>query len=307
MSKLISPKMKTLLMVLAVIYVGFTAVFLYYYLQYNDRRSVEDIAGMVAGGVELVLNEHVVTHEGRVLVRTVTPEGDNGAPLTLYEPLEPGAEVPEGAEVIEVEAAELDAHVLINQETAPGVLPRLALADSPEPSTGFLVRGEGAPIGPNATAIYQILNFLVLLLALIAVGWKPLIEALDQRAEKIQSDITAAETDRQEAATLKSQYDGMLDRGRRERSELIAKGEEVAKRERERMLAKTDEETKRLLANAEQEVTAKETQLRQQLSGELLTLTRDLSGRLLKREVTPEDHKEMVDEFVQKLQQGPNA
>lgn len=305
MSKLISPRMKTLLTVLAVIYVGFTAVFVYYYLQYNDRRSVEDIARMVAGGRELVLNEHVVTRQGEVVVRTV--ETDNGEPLTFYEPLEPGAEPPEGAEVVEVEAAELDAHVLINQETAPVVLPRLALAESPDPSTGFLVRGEGAPIGPNATAIYQILNFLVLLLVLIGIGWKPLIEALDQRAEKIQSDITAAETDRQEAATLKSQYDGMLDRGRRERSELIAKGEEVAKRERERLLAKTDEETKRLLANAEQEVTAKETQLRQQLSGELLTLTRDLSGRLLKREVTPEDHKEMVDEFVQKIRQGPKA
>ena len=58
--------------------------------------------------------------------------------------------------------------------------------------------------------LWTIITFLVVLLVLWKWAWKPIVEALDARAEKIRGDIENAEKARQDAEKLLEQHQEMM-------------------------------------------------------------------------------------------------
>ena len=59
--------------------------------------------------------------------------------------------------------------------------------------------------------LWTIITFVVLLLILWKTAWRPVVEALDARAEKVRSDIENADRARQEAEKLLAQHKAMMD------------------------------------------------------------------------------------------------
>src|SRR4030042_6817836 len=76
--------------------------------------------------------------------------------------------------------------------------------------------------------LWTIITFLVLVLILWKTAWKPIVDALDARAEKVRFEIDNAERSRQEAERLLSQHKVMMDNARNEAAQIIAKGKEEA-------------------------------------------------------------------------------
>ena len=54
--------------------------------------------------------------------------------------------------------------------------------------------------------LWTIITFIVLLTILWKAAWKPVVEALDARAEKVRSDIENADRSRQQAEKLLAQH-----------------------------------------------------------------------------------------------------
>ena len=78
--------------------------------------------------------------------------------------------------------------------------------------------------------LWTVITFVVLMLILWKAAWKPIVEALDARAEKVRSDIENAEKMRIEAEKAMAEHKQMLDKAHNEVAQIIAEGKADAER-----------------------------------------------------------------------------
>ncbi len=106
------------------------------------------------------------------------------------------------------------------------------------------VAGEPDTLIP--TFVWQILNFVVLMLILWKLLYKRIIHALDARQKKIASHFEAAEEKEQEAETLRSELQEQRDALDRNRAEKLAE----ARREADQLRKKLEKEAREAVQEA---------------------------------------------------------
>jgi len=84
--------------------------------------------------------------------------------------------------------------------------------------------------------ITQIVNFAILFGALWLILYKPILNALSQRQEKIRESLAQADSMRQEARSAEQRYEQELQKARREGQEIIARAQEMADKARQENL-----------------------------------------------------------------------
>lgn len=73
----------------------------------------------------------------------------------------------------------------------------------------------------NATLIAQILNFLFLVFVLAKFAYKPLLNIMEERKNKIAADLEAADAAKAEAEAVKSEYAAKLADARQEAQAIV--------------------------------------------------------------------------------------
>ncbi|MGA2916239.1 MAG: F0F1 ATP synthase subunit B [Sedimentisphaerales bacterium] len=155
---------------------------------------------------------------------------------------------------------------------------------------------EGIFNGTLADAIWAIIAFVVLLLVLTKVAWKPLLNNLKAREEHIRHHLSQAEN-----AQIKAEK--LLDDYKQQSQEIIEKAARHATQAEKEIIEKAGKEAMAMKERAIAEINhardiASE-QLWQQTSDMLLLLNREILGR----SVTTDDNKRLIDEAISKLHQ----
>lgn len=76
-------------------------------------------------------------------------------------------------------------------------------------------------LGLNTTLVAQIFNFIVLLIFLRIVVYKPLVNLLVQRQETVYNNVKAAEDERKEAEALHQSYLAEMQKAKEEAQAVI--------------------------------------------------------------------------------------
>ena len=99
--------------------------------------------------------------------------------------------------------------------------------------------------------VTQIVSFLILFAVLSRLLYKPLLNALDQRSDRIRESLESAQRATEEAARSQEEMQGQLEAARAEGQAMIAQAREVADRFREEELAKARQEIQAERARAQ--------------------------------------------------------
>ena len=91
----------------------------------------------------------------------------------------------------------------------------------------------------NATLIAQILNFLFLVFILAKFVYKPLLNVMEARKNKIASDLEAADTAKVEAEAVKAEYAAKLADARQEAQAIIENARKNAQAAHDKIMAET--------------------------------------------------------------------
>jgi F-type H+-transporting ATPase subunit b len=94
------------------------------------------------------------------------------------------------------------------------------------------------------TFIFQLINFVVLLLILRKVLYRPVKEIMEKRRAAVRKTLADAEKTKQEAASLKAEYEKKKIEIDKLREAARDKAEEEAEAQRKEMLRKAEEEAK---------------------------------------------------------------
>lgn len=104
------------------------------------------------------------------------------------------------------------------------------------------------------TLIVYLVNFALLLGVLFFFAYKPLLRAIDQRAERIREGLAAADQARQEAASSQAVIEEQLNESRRDGQRLLDQAREAAERYREEEMGRARQDAENFVERARSDI-----------------------------------------------------
>jgi F-type H+-transporting ATPase subunit b len=146
--------------------------------------------------------------------------------------------------------------------------------------------------------ISQIINFVLLLVILRVFLYKPIVNMLDKRREKIRTDLEEAENARSQAEAARQEYEKQLEEAREERRSILAQAREQADKMREEILDKARGEAQGLVAKTEEEMEALRRQALAGAQDEIVELAMAAAGRVVGESLDAKAHRRLIQEFI---------
>lgn len=144
-------------------------------------------------------------------------------------------------------------------------------------------------------------SFLLLIFLVKKYAWGNITSVLDERAEKISSDIDGAEEARKKAEELASKREAELAGSRTEAKTIIENAKETAEKNRADILAEAKLEAGRLKEKANQEIEQNKAEALQSVKGDVADLTISLAGKIISKNLDSHAHKELIDQYIDQL------
>ena len=150
------------------------------------------------------------------------------------------------------------------------------------------------------TIVAQILNFLILVLILKFVAYKPVMKMLKEREEKIARSIDAAEADEQKAKELLAEYNKQLADARIKAQEIVDKAMKRAQ-ERDASVAETRREIEQMRKAAKEDIARERERAAMQLRGEMVALSMQAAGKIIAANMDNKTNEKLVSDFIDQL------
>ena len=106
----------------------------------------------------------------------------------------------------------------------------------------------------NMTLIAQVLNFFVLLVILKKFAYKPLLDLMEARRQRVISDLENAEKNKIASEELKATYEKQLAEVKHEAQVILDKANKLATETREEIITQARAEQERLIAAARDQI-----------------------------------------------------
>ncbi len=156
--------------------------------------------------------------------------------------------------------------------------------------------------GSIATAAWSMIIFILLLVLLNKVAWKPILAALKSREDMIRNEIDNAKRRSQEAEELLETHRQQLAEANAEADKLLKATTVEAERIKSDLLEQAQTLARESLHRANSQIElAKETALREIYAGSA-EVASDLAAKILGREVNTEDHRVLIDGALDDLE-----
>ncbi len=152
------------------------------------------------------------------------------------------------------------------------------------------------------TIFWTVLTFGALVFLLGRFAWKPLLGALGEREKSIQDSIEQARRDREEAESLLAQQRDLLEQSRRERAEALSAGRREAETVKAEILEEARKQREKLLQRTEAQVQAGIRQARGELRGVAVDLALQAAEKLLSRNLDDATHRQLIEEYLSDLE-----
>ncbi|MBA2731234.1 MAG: F0F1 ATP synthase subunit B [Actinomycetota bacterium] len=153
----------------------------------------------------------------------------------------------------------------------------------------------------TAELIWGLVGFALLMVVMVKKVFPALNKMLDERQAKIQGQIEEAESQRQEAEQLRRQYAEQLADARGEANAIVEQARSDAERVRADVTSRAEEEANQIRTRAREDADAERGRVIQDLRGQVATLSVDLASQIVQRELDPERHRALVDQYINEL------
>ena len=153
----------------------------------------------------------------------------------------------------------------------------------------------------NATLIAQIVNFLFLVFVLAKFAYKPLLNMMEERKNKIASDLEAADQAKTDAEAVKSEYAEKLANARQEAQALIDNARKTAQAAHDKIMAETKAEQDLIVANAKEAIELEKQKAMADVRAQVISLSMLAASKIVEQKLSSEEDKKMAGEIVDSI------
>lgn len=155
-------------------------------------------------------------------------------------------------------------------------------------------------------------NILVSLANLLIIFWvfkrflfKPVQKMMNARQEQVDKIYSDAEQDRNDAVSMKQEYEARLATAREEADGLVRNAVQTAQRRGEAIVAEANSQASHLKQKAEEEIARDKKQMLLDVKGEISDIAVSIASKVVEREIKKEDHDRFVEEFIKNVGETP--
>ena len=150
--------------------------------------------------------------------------------------------------------------------------------------------------------LWTVITFLILLLILWKAAWKPIVNALDARAERVRTGLENAEKSRQEAEKVLVEYKTLLVNSKEESATIIAKAKEESGKIGDAIVERATKEAQELLERTKKELAIAKENALNTLKADIVILSTEIASKIIERNLNPEDQSSIVRETLNKIE-----
>lgn len=149
---------------------------------------------------------------------------------------------------------------------------------------------------------WQALIFIGLLLLLRKFAWKPILNAVNEREQKISDSLDLAEKTKAEMESLKAQNEDLLKEARAERDAMIKDAKETANKMVAEAKDKAKEEGNKMLAAAKDSINAEKAAAIAELKTQVAAFSIEIAEKVVRGELSSADkQKALADKLAEDI------
>ena len=168
--------------------------------------------------------------------------------------------------------------------------------------TALAASGEGGGgKGWVATDTYRVMNFVVLLVALILILRKPISQALSARIKTIKEQLESLETQKAEAEKKLAQYNDKLSQLESEAEKIVQGYIQQGNEAKAKILKEAEATAEKLQVQAKRNIEHEFSKARQELQREVVEKSLIQAEEMLKKTITDQDQDKLVNEYLDKV------
>jgi len=150
----------------------------------------------------------------------------------------------------------------------------------------------------------QLVNFLILFVALYFLMWKRALKAFDERKRRISQGLEDAENARQKLVEAELEYARRVEEAQRERERILAAAREESVTAREDGLAAANAEARKIRATAEESVEADRQQMLSGLRDHVAALSIAAANKIVGEALDETRQRRLINEFFSGVAAG---
>jgi F-type H+-transporting ATPase subunit b len=152
--------------------------------------------------------------------------------------------------------------------------------------------------------IWSIIIFVLLVLVLRPLAWRPMLEGLQRREQGIQNAIKEAEEARASAQSLQREFQERINKAHEQVRDMLDEARKEAQALRDEMVAGARTEIQAERDRLLRDMDMARDQALQQILTYVPHLAALVSSKAIRRQLTPEDHKHLVEEALADLRKA---
>ncbi len=145
------------------------------------------------------------------------------------------------------------------------------------------------------------ISVLVLFAILSYLLWNPAKKLLQDRKDKIASDIASATNDKEEAAKLKAEYEAKLRDVDKEADAILAEARQKALKNETKIVNEAKEEAQRIIKRAEEEAVLEKKRVADEVKQEMVTIAALMAKKVVTANIDTSVQDSLVDETLREM------
>ena len=148
----------------------------------------------------------------------------------------------------------------------------------------------------------QIVNFVILFLLLKKFLYKPLINLMNNRRQKIVEGLEKAKRGEEEFQKIQELRERELAKIQKEAEIIIQKAKEIGDKKQQEILKEAEEKTKKIIEIGKGMIEIEKEKMLKEVRQDIADLVVTATGKILEEKMDKGREKEMINEVIKKLE-----
>jgi len=149
--------------------------------------------------------------------------------------------------------------------------------------------------------IWTILTFLLLLIILKKVAWKPILTALDKREKEIEDSLNRAEQAKEEAQKILEENQATLSKAEEESKKIIDQSRVYGDNLKEQLMKESKEQAQKIIEDASAEIERKKNAAFEELKNQIADISVGAAEKIMKENIDVNKNKQIVSKYLSEI------
>jgi len=149
------------------------------------------------------------------------------------------------------------------------------------------------------TLLTQVVTFIILLVILRFVAYKPIMRMLDERSKRVKESMEQAESVKEQSARAEEELKKQLEAAGREGQDRIARAVKAGEEDKQRAQEDAKKEGEALINRARAEIQRERDDAVSEVRREFADLTVLAAGKVIEKSLNKEEHRELIEKVLE--------